>query len=262
MKNDKLLNPKGHLTDEAVYLYTDALKLEKTSELPGEVRDHVQECLQCKVAIQEIYDLVRDQDYDSLRPHPYFDQKKIHTKRSRSIITRLAAAIVIGVGLAFLAYFYFPYSDMPVAIDEPIEEPTEIIPDEVEPAPPDITEPEDIPAAPQEPRIPADLFAANFEQSPFYEILVDQQFRSHAIRVETPEIAEEITDDIFFSWKSRVPITVHLQLLDNTENVIWSTTTDEQSVTFSSDLEPGIYYWRLETDEELLYVGKFIIPIR
>jgi len=72
-----LFSSDGHLTDDAVYLYVDALKIEKLYGLQDEVLDHVQECLQCKHSIQGVYNLVSEQDYNPLEPHPYLDQKKI-----------------------------------------------------------------------------------------------------------------------------------------------------------------------------------------
>lgn len=257
----KIFKSDGHLTEEAVYLYTDALKLETTESLPAEVLDHVQECHECKHAIRETFDLVREQDYEALRPHPYFDQKKTDTNITYSTITRIAAAVVLVIGLAFLAYFFLPETDKPVAIEDRIEDPMTITPEEFVPVPPDITEPERELTVPREVPEPAELFAANFEPSPFYENLAGQPLRSHMIRIETPEPGEEITDDIYFSWETRSPMPLHLQLIDNTGNVIWRTTTEAQSVPFDADLDPGIYYWRLDTDDELLYVGKFIVPL-
>ncbi len=259
MHENKLFTSRGHLTDDAVYLYVDALKLAKKELLPGEVREHVEECVQCKRAIQELYDVVRQQDYSSLGPHPYFDQKKIPIKPIHRTITRLAAAIVIGIGLVLLAYFYLPDTDTPLTLDEPVDAPEEIEPQKTEPAPPDITEPDIAPPVPEEPR---ELYAANFEPMPFYENLVDQQFRSHLVRVQSPEIDEEITNEVHFSWDTRVPMQVHIKILNNNQDIVWQTSTEEQHVSYdTSELEPGIYYWRLENDEELLYVGKFTIPL-
>ncbi len=256
MKHTNLLKSDGHLTDEAIYLYNDALKLERAEELPADVRAHVQDCLECKRSIFEIYNITDFHEYTSLGRHPYFDQKKTFFKPSRRIITRIAAGIIIGFGLVFLAYLYYPTGDTPIAIDDPpLEEP-------VEPTPPDTIAPEDIPPAPREVPDPAELYAANFEPSPFYENLVDQPLRSHIVRIQTPQPDDKITNDVYFSWESYVPITVHLHILDNRDHVIWSTTTDKQSIIYSDDPAPGIYYWRLETDEELLYVGKFIVPVR
>jgi len=260
MQGLQKLSSKGHLTDDAVYLYVDALKLNRTHDLPDEILGHVEECFECKRSIQDLYNLVREYDYEELTPHPYFDQKKTASKDSHRIITRLAAAIVIGVAIALLAYLYIPDLRSPVAVDEPFDDPVELTPEEIEPVPPDITQPEIMPPTPEE---PADLYAANFEPMPFYENLVDQQFRSHLIRVQSPDIDEEITNDVQFSWDTQIPMEVNLKVLNNNQDIVWQASTGETHLIYdTSELEPGIYYWRLETDEELLYVGKFIIPLQ
>ncbi len=253
MRYITFLQSDGHLTEEAILLYHDALKLERDEELPVEVRAHVQDCLECKRSIFEIYTITDDYDYNSMGPHPYFDQKKTLFKLSGKIITRIAAGVIIVFGVAYLTYLYYPAEDPQIAIDEP---PVEA----VEPAPPDI-EIEETPPEPREVPDPAELYAANFEPSPFYENLVDQPLRSHIIRVQTPQPNEEITNDIHFTWETQTPTRVHLHILDNKGNEIRSTTTDEQSIIFTDNPDPGIYYWRLETGEELLYVGKFIVPV-
>jgi hypothetical protein len=262
MRKIELFNTREHLTDDAVYLYVDALKLGRETELSPEVLDHVADCLECKQNIQTIVDLVSEQDYHTRIPHPYFDQKKIYRISSYSTITRLAAAIIIGFGVVFLAYILIPEGDKPIAIEDSTEETTEITVEKMQPIPPDIISPETLPIIPPVPREPADLYAANFEPSPFYENLIHQQFRSPAVRVRTPEPGVDISDTVHFSWESRTPISLLLRIHDNTGAIVWETTTDRGSVTYSDDLDPGIYYWRLESEDELLYVGKFTVPVR
>ena len=133
-----LFSSDRHLTDDAVYLYVDALKIEKLSGLPDVVLDHVQECLQCKHSIQEVYNLVSEQDYSPLGPHPYLDQKKTSAGSSHRIIRRLAAAIVVGSGL---------------------------VPEKTEPAPPDVIEPE---VHVQEPVAPEELYEDHIIPSVIY----------------------------------------------------------------------------------------------
>jgi hypothetical protein len=54
-----------------------------------------------------------------------------------------------------------------------------------------------------------------------------------------------------------------LKIFNNSEKEIYSSTIDERkeqpvnvkvSEFFS---QPGLYYWRIESEEEVLYVGKF-----
>lgn len=254
-----LFRSDGHLTDEAMCHYVDALKIKTTEDLSVEIRDHVESCLECKRSILELYDLVKDQDYESLRPHPYFDQKKTSTfTRITNRIMRLAAAIVIGVGLLLVAYLYFGDRDTSFVMDESLEKPEFVEPEHPEPYPPEIREPEIIP---REEVDVGELYAANFEPSPFYEILVDQRVRAPLVRALTPSVGEEVAGDIYFSWETTHRGPFHLKILDNTENEVHRITTETRSYLWTADLVPGLYYWRLETDAELLYVGKFVVPL-
>jgi hypothetical protein len=264
MQPYKLLNTDGHLSDGGILLYADALKLDRTGNVPVEVREHVKDCFSCKRSVQEVYDIVQRLDYAELPPHPYLDQNKTRSSSSWGIITRMAAVLVVAGGLGLLAYVYLSDTDLPVAADEPAAEPADDAPVAgIEPEPPVLIEPEVVTPEVKSPsERPADMFAANFEPSLFYEALAGQQFRAQALRVLAPSIGEKASGEMRFSWQGRNIGDMHLQILDNRENTVYKTTTNRTSYLYDvSDLDPGIYYWRLETDEELVYVGKFIVPL-
>lgn len=51
-----------HLTDEEIALYVEALELKKQERLSEAILDHVQECLECKMEIVEVWELIEEQE--------------------------------------------------------------------------------------------------------------------------------------------------------------------------------------------------------
>jgi hypothetical protein len=255
MKNEHYFSQDSHLNEDGIFLFVDALKLGVLDELPAVMRIHVETCLRCKQEILSLYDITEGQDYESLRPHPIFDQKKIIPRFFYSTITRLAAAILIGSGLALFVYFnLIREADSPVTEDYIPKE--EVIPDQIQ----EETERESEDQPHTYP--PTDLYAANFEPSPLYEGLVAQPFRSYGLRIYAPVSGTEVTDTIEFRWDTTYRGNMTLRILSNRESEIFRTPVASPAYTYIHRHEPGLYYWRLETDQELLYVDKFVVPIQ
>lgn len=53
-----------HLTEQELAQYVDALISDKQDQLSEEIGAHVEGCLECKVEIIEILDLIRSQDIE------------------------------------------------------------------------------------------------------------------------------------------------------------------------------------------------------
>ena len=47
-----------HLSEEQLALYVDALVFDKQGQLPEEFLGHVEECLECKISIMTVLDLI------------------------------------------------------------------------------------------------------------------------------------------------------------------------------------------------------------
>jgi len=48
---------ENHLSEDQLAIYGDAFVLDKLDQLPGEILEHVAECLECEVEIIEVWDL-------------------------------------------------------------------------------------------------------------------------------------------------------------------------------------------------------------
>ena len=56
------MHMERQLTEEEIALYVDALELKKLEGLPEAIVDHVQECLECKMEIVEVWELIEEQE--------------------------------------------------------------------------------------------------------------------------------------------------------------------------------------------------------
>lgn len=105
------------------------------------------------------------------------------------------------------------------------------------------------------------LYAANFTPSDDYEALVGTTVRSLTITDITPKSGSHFNrqEMITFSWVLENSDLLYVTILNNREEII-----DRQEIKgseFSTNklATSGLYYWKLENDTEILYVGKIFI---
>src|SRR5664279_4340394 len=92
MKSGKpFFDADAHLNEEGVALFVDALKLDRTGELPREVREHVAGCQTCKKEVTGLFSLLGDEDYGNTPEHPYFDHEGQRLNKLSTYIVRIAA---------------------------------------------------------------------------------------------------------------------------------------------------------------------------
>ena len=109
----------------------------------------------------------------------------------------------------------------------------------------------------------AELYAANYIVSDDLEYLIDQGFRDNDfVKVLSPETVITAKDEILFNWVSDTEQKLYLKILNNQEVVLHKLTPDKNKILFNiteNKLDPGLYYWKLESDKELLQLGKFFV---
>ena len=102
-------------------------------------------------------------------------------------------------------------------------------------------------------------YAANFTPYPVYEYEIGEATRStdYSIKVLSPKIGEDIKDSIHFRWESDYSGPLYLEILTNRDSLIFSEQPEDNKVVFTKKLKPGLYYWKLNSKDDLLYIGKF-----
>ncbi len=250
MKTYEFFTDRHHLTEEGVALYVDALRLERTVELPAEIRIHVEGCEECQRQIVESHEMMKEIRVDTSGPHPYFD-RQVREPGVRYTPYRIAAAVA-GVALLAAGYYAIVSRDSsPPAYTEQEQIPSvqqteqnhaQSIPEE--------SKPEGIVAEP--------VLADNFTESPNLEDLVQTDFRSTSVEVLSPLNGDVVKTPIRFQWKTSEE-EMTLKILTNKERTVLSNTVTGDAFIVDRKLAPGLYYWKLETKKELIYTGKFLV---
>jgi hypothetical protein len=250
MKTYEFFTERHHLTEEGVALYVDALRLERTEELPAEIRIHVEGCEECQRQIVESHEVMKAIRVDRSRPHPYFD-RQVREPGVQYTPYRIAAAVA-GVALLAAGYYAIVSRDTtpPSMTQQEQSAPIRDADSNRTNAAPDKPEPNNTVSEP--------LLADNFAESANLEDLVQTDFRSTSIEVISPLNGDAVHAPIRFQWKATVE-EMTLKILTNKERTVLSETVTGNALTVERKLAPGLYYWKLETKKELVFTGKFLV---
>ncbi len=231
-----------HLNDEGVALYVDALRLGKTDRLPREVREHVAGCQECRKYVTGLFTLVGDQESGQEGRHPYFDTPK--EARPGSMFYRIAAALVAVAGVGVLAYYVAKVNSARESLQ------TELNPQVTREDSAGMTGVHGAATGEQ-------AIAANFTPFPELEDMVGSRSRSSEIEVRSPKNGATVRGNILFDWQGDGVVT--LVLVNNKGVTVYSAKARKPPFVVARLTPPGLYYWKLQSAEEILYVGKFLV---
>jgi len=107
---DKLFNESGHLTEEGIAIWVDALQYQAEERLPQKIREHVETCLECKSAIIDTFSIF-DQEGSALTQHPYFEDEIHKQKRSArntsNLWLKIAASVILLISIVIVLLLLF-----------------------------------------------------------------------------------------------------------------------------------------------------------
>ncbi len=239
---------KAHLSDEAIALYVDALRFNKIYQLPSVILSHVADCRECKMEIVEIFSLPEGPEIGGTEPHPFLDEKTSEREKEFSIAFRIAAVLVIGISIGLVSYY------LTMLVDEhTLLRGSTVAREYLNQGKQGIVPSDSLNVSKQ------GFFADNFTVSPDLENLVNAHLRSFSIRVLSPLNGENFTKRILFQWKADVDDRLTLKILSNKEKILQTISVRGSRYVFSRKIPPGLYYWKLESKDELLYLGKFLV---
>jgi len=113
--------------------------------------------------------------------------------------------------------------------------------------------------------LPINKLAINFREKSFrklpsFEAQIGQEYRSDAIEINSPKSMKTYisSENIDFQWQKTDIKSLVLCLYDNQGKLIFQ---KEISSIFilKQRLQPGLYYWQLETEDDIVYTGKFLV---
>lgn len=261
-------NEEGHLTDESISRYVEVLQSADWDSLPKQIQDHIDTCDDCHGEAMDLYAIV---SHASAADKPQQLKPKTEARVLRLRIMRWAMVAVLA-GLSFYLYRYLDRPqpidnieiDRPIANDPGVEKGTD---QEEERDPSTPTPKKEETEKPTKSTTPASetdvriLYAANFVPSESMELLVGDQLRSTGLELVRPlnENVQNWKAGIEFQWSGIAEEGLSLQLENNRGDRLYEQPVVQLKHTLRMALEPGIYYWRLESEEDLLMVGRLIL---
>jgi len=114
----------------------------------------------------------------------------------------------------------------------------------------------------------AELTGPAFKPQPYLEEWINENVRSGSEIIDTvfsPFVGEKFYNkEIIFKWKMNNDKPASFKILSNVEQEIFIASPEQSQNLISTILvdpnvfkQSGLYYWRIEDENEVLYVGKF-----
>ncbi len=258
MQADSKYFHEGHINDTGISLCTEALLLDRRGDLPLPLQRHLESCAICRGEAMELYSAAAGMGYPLQGTHPALDRKRAGRMVSIRRLWPVAAAAAVFI---FVSTWVLRQHTQPVKTPQVVENPAPsgVTPEEA--APP--AAPED--GGPSRPRYPkpaqADRYAVAFIPAESLENLTGLAMRSGSFEVSAPLPGAEFPPGIpiAFRWSGAPAGDLVFTLLNNRAERVYQLQTIASSATVSEPLAPGLYYWQLETAEDLLYTGKFAV---
>ena len=105
---DRFFDDEGHLNDAGCTLYVEARLLDREHLLPKQITEHLESCPKCQLEVLDFYELMQDEDPESIEIHPLLKESKktIILRKALSYtssLSRVAAVILLTV-VSSLAY--------------------------------------------------------------------------------------------------------------------------------------------------------------
>ncbi|MCP4149182.1 MAG: hypothetical protein GY757_15655 [bacterium] len=272
-----ILFENGHLNDEAVALYTDALMEGNLTEIPELVLIHVEECTPCKDKIIDLSLFLRNPDTssDAVRTADASNasnpsnvipmQESLDASRKKGFlypVMRIAAMFFTAtllLGAYFMVYEGDVFREF-TGLDTPdtgsVEQPTDAAGISLT-TQSHVTKRSTGPAAKPNVKKVSD----NLKVNPNLEHMIDGSYRGATVRVLSPLNNVTLKDNIVFAWENvgTTKPQLTLKILDNKNKIAHECPVKGTSFSLKQKLAPGLYYWKLESKKDLFHTGKFFI---
>ncbi|RPH34077.1 MAG: zf-HC2 domain-containing protein [Bacteroidales bacterium] len=104
-----------------------------------------------------------------------------------------------------------------------------------------------------------ELLAVAYKPNPIFENAIENYVRSGSIVIIKPALSAEVksADMLSFEWENHTS-TLVLVIFNNTGKMIFQKEVSSPFV-LEDNLKKGLYYWQLESPNESLFTGKFLI---
>ncbi len=238
----------GHLSDEGIAVCVDAIRAKSFNALPDLLLSHVDGCDRCKREIVGTLALLDEETYENQTLQTTITKTGQAQRSSFLFAYRVAASIVVCVSIGILFYLaQILRSDGPALLES--KRSVEVQREQARPE-----------SSPDRAQLEQSAeILENFTASPTLENLANAVPRSTSVVVRSPRNGATFNGKIAFEWTATEPGGITLEILSNTGKPLHKFVHHKSPLLFPMELKPGLYYWKLEGQSELLYVGKFLV---
>jgi|GEM_PF-6559908 len=244
--------PALHFNETDFLMIWEAFREKQIASLPEPIRDHLDECFSCRQHALEIcffldhtIETPVEEISRPIKPELQLLDHRI-THRSKWLKIAAFAPVILGIYLLYESFHSTDTQRRQIPSSIPRQQTTL-----------DKPAPSRLITAPDR---EGDMGAKKPDTPPI-NLMLDQMvgktLRSVAIRIISPDSFVSSDHPILFSWEytGEYPLIIKIITVDN--RIIITETLDNNRFHCSRTLPKGIYYWKLETKLELLWVGKF-----
>jgi hypothetical protein len=259
----------GHAGDEMLAILADSLLRDQKQHLdvPGEILTHVDECKECKEKIMDVVGFLSNPDAVENIPEPKHSEPLLQISppdRNRHFYTGKIAAVFVAFAVMIGAYFIIFDGSLPFIGTETGETDKILVDTSRHPADTKQTQDDKGTLDKNKPVTidkskPKTFKDSRYRINPSLENMIGSQLRSHRIEVLEPPNNSVLKGRILFSWKKDLSKPHTIKIVNNRNDVLYTYKISGKAFQFNESLPNGLYYWKLEDENELLHVGKFFI---
>jgi hypothetical protein len=265
MKNNNLGDYfiKGHLNEDALALFADALVLKKEDSLPAAIRNHVEECQQCKIEVFGLYEIMKnDNVIQNTENHPYFNSQIVERKKTFQLynLLKIVALILLVISVGSLIHNLLIVKKNNNVLKNNVAHNSDRINNNV--IYNNNKEEKKVKKDSLKHSSTDNLTALNLEESALFENLIASHYRGSDIEVNTPRLKQKfnVGQPIVFEINGDLSNPVIINIYSNKGNkIIERNDISTNTFTIDNELPPGLYYWKLLQEDNLVQVGKFFV---
>jgi hypothetical protein len=254
----------GHLTEESIAAYTEALLGDDFERLPKEILAHVEHCEACQHEAIELYGLIATLP-EKEKEEPDQDEENTDQPQAKPRTNPLWRWALVALTAALALYIYRAMPIAPEAAPKeqqqaPTSTPSQFMDPQQKPVDRPVAESES-PKQTEKPTEGTALYAANFVPYEQLESLAGEVMRSAGVEALAPTKEQVFRPGslVKFQWKNETQTPLQLILLDNHGKELLRHDATTTNFDWQSLQRQGLYYWKLESPDELLFVGKFLL---
>lgn len=239
-----------HLTDEEIALYAEALSSGDHTGLPVHIKKHVAECDQCAAETVDLYDIIKSVDSYST---------KAKTPAKMLYISGIAATALIFITLTLIFTHNkdldsrsFKYAQKKIEFHKKL--------------PSKKNNYDTLPIQKQIPIRPPGkkLIAQAYEPNENLEKLSERfkgSLRAQDTNIKTPHtLFVTKNKKVILEWEIHPKTNLYIEIYNNNGEKIFEKQTSENLIEIEEILSPGLYYWKLFTEDfDLLFCGRILV---